>query len=171
MNALFIFYNVPDPSQVTPSTVLPEVSYLGLTFSDRDLFKLVTPVISGTVRKKKVVPRKKAAQPHSSALEGKIEDGNLMEVIQFIEIGSKTGCLLIATSTGPFGIIYFMDGRIVYSAAENAQGKDAVFSILSLKEGQFQFALNKRPKSTNVNMSALEVLMEWTKAADEASKC
>jgi len=90
-------------------------------------------------------------------------------VLQFIEIGSKTGCLLIETER-PFGLIYFLNGRIIYAAtAQEIIGKEAVFMILNLKNGNFRFILNRKPKSSNANLSTLEVLMEWTKALDEAN--
>ncbi len=137
--------------------------FLGLNFSDRDIFKLVTPLIKSEKSKN----LQKSMQ--SSALQGNIADGNLLEVLQFIEIGNKTGCLLIETDR-PFGLIYFLNGRIIYAAtAQEIIGKEAVFMILNLKEGNFRFILNRKPKSSNANLSTLEILMEWTKALDEAN--
>ncbi len=159
---LFIVYNVPDPTAMQAGQVLPMMYFLGLTFSDRDIFKLVTPLIISENAKK----TRQSTQ--SSALEGNIADGNLLEVLQFIEIGSKTGCLLIQTDH-PYGLIYFMNGRIVYAAtAQEITGRDAIFKMLDQKKGTFRFILNRKPKTSNVNLSTLEVLMEWTKAVDEA---
>ncbi len=161
--ALFIIYNVPDPASMRPSRILPNMTYLGTAFSDRDIFKIVTPIIISETNKN----MQKSVQ--SSALEGEIGEGNLLEVLQFIEIGRKSGCLLVETDR-PFGLIYFTDGRIVYAAtAQRIMGKDAIFSVLDLKSGKFRFVTNKRPKVTNINLSTLEVLMEWTKAVDEAN--
>lgn len=159
---LIITYNVPDPSMMQPSRVLPKMNYLGLSFSDRDIFKLVTPQI--TVNNAQNI--KKSVK--SSALEGETDGENLLEVLQFIETGRKTGCMLVETDK-PFGLIYFNMGRIIYVATSSGiYGKDAVFAILNLKQGKFRFVLNKKPKRNNVNLSTLEVLMEWTKAIDEA---
>ncbi len=160
---LCIVYNTSDPSVMRPGRVLSNTAFLGQNFSDRDIFKLVTPLIISESSKNV----QKSMQ--SSALQGNIADGNLLEVLQFIEIGSKTGCLLIETDR-PFGLIYFLNGRIIYAAtAQEITGKDAVFMILNLKDGNFRFILNRRPKSSNVNLSTLEILMEWTKAVDEAN--
>jgi hypothetical protein len=41
--------------------------------------------------------------------------------------------------------------------------------ILNLKQGNFRFVLNRKPKSSNANLSTLQVLMEWAKALDEAN--
>jgi hypothetical protein len=162
-NILCIVYNTPDPAAMRPGRIFLNTVFLGLNFSDRDIFKLVTPLIKSEKSKN----LQKSMQ--SSALQGNIADGNLLEVLQFIEIGNKTGCLLIETDR-PFGLIYFLNGRIIYAAtAQEIIGKEAVFMILNLKEGNFRFILNRKPKSSNANLSTLEILMEWTKALDEAN--
>ena len=105
-----------------------------------------------------------------SALEGDIAESNLPEVLQFIEIGKKTGCLQIE-DTSPLGIIYFTEGRIVHAAAiDNISGREAVTYILGLQKGSFRFLLDKQPKVRDLDLSTLEVLMEWTKSEDEAHR-
>lgn len=160
---LCIVYNTPDPSAMRSGRIFLSTVFLGSNFSDRDIFKLVTPLMQSESSKNV------QKNMQSSALQGNIADGNLLEVLQFIEIGSKTGCLLIETDR-PFGLIYFQNGRIVYAAtAQEITGKDAVFMILNLKQGNFRFVLNRKPKSSNANLSTLQVLMEWAKALDEAN--
>jgi hypothetical protein len=159
---LYLVYNVPDPGSMQQSTVLPKMAFLGPKFSDRDVFKLVTPLIRGvegsTIQK----------SIQSSALAGDIAAGNLLEVLQFIEIGSKTGCLLVELEK-PFAIICFKNGRIIFAAtADKIVGRDAIFKVLELKIGKFRFVLDKKPRESNINLSTLEVLMEWAKAIDEA---
>ncbi|MBN1308213.1 MAG: DUF4388 domain-containing protein [Chitinispirillaceae bacterium] len=159
---LFIVYNVPDPAAMQAGTVLPKMAFLGLTFSDRDVFKLVTPMLHSTDGD----AIQKSIQP--SALAGDIAEGNLLEVLQFIEIGSKTGCLLVEMEK-PFAIICFKNGRIIFAAtADMVTGREAIFKVLDLKIGKFRFVIDKKPKESNVNLSTLEVLMEWAKAVDEA---
>jgi hypothetical protein len=160
---LFIVHNVPDPAGLHPGAALPKMAFLGLTFSDRDVFKLVTPLLRGGGEGDAI---QKSVQ--SSALAGDIGEGNLLEVLQFIEIGSKTGCLLVEMEQ-PFAIICFKNGRIVFAAtADQITGRDAIFKVLDLRIGKFRFVLDKKPKESNVNLSTLEVLMEWAKAVDEA---
>ncbi|NLG16172.1 MAG: DUF4388 domain-containing protein [Fibrobacter sp.] len=160
---LFIVYNTIDPSAMQPSRVLPSMVYLGSSFTDREIFKLVTPHLLA-VNSQNI---QKSIQ--SSALEGNIADGNLIEVLQYIEIGSKTGCILIEAEK-PVALIYFNNGRIIFAATSNGiMGRDAIYSVLNLKEGNFRFLVDRKPKSSNVNLSTLEVLMEWTKAVDEAT--
>jgi hypothetical protein len=164
-NTYFIFYNVPDPSAVPASKVLRNVSFLGPTVSDRDIFKVVTPLLAQSEESAKNI--QKSVQ--RCALEGQIAGANLLEVLQFIEIGSKTGCLMIATKE-PFGLVYFGDGKITYAATTGHQGVEAVYDILNLPAGKFRFITNKLPKTANLNLPTLHVLMEWTKEKDEAQR-
>jgi len=161
----FLFYNVPDPSKAPQSGVLKNVSFFGPTMSDRDIFKVVTPVILNSGQETKNVQ----ASIQRCALQGEINGGNLLEVLQFIEIGSKTGCLMVETR-GPFGLVYFNNGKIVYAAAAKGKGTEAVYAILNQPKGKFRFITNKHPKNANLNLSTLSVLMEWTKEKDEATK-
>lgn len=157
-----IVYNVPDPMVQQPGKILTSMMFLGTSFSDRDVFKLITPMLR-THRNEQI-----QKSSHSSALAGNIADGNLLEVLQFIEIGSKTGCLLVEIEK-PFAIICFKNGRINFAAtADKIEGRDAIFKVLELKQGKFRFVLDKKPKMSNINLSTLEILMEWTKTLDEA---
>jgi hypothetical protein len=163
-NILVIFYNVPDVASVTQSQVIPNAQYLGISFSDRDIFRLVTPLIL-TESETKSVRR----SVESSALGGEIGQGSLIEVMQFIEIGGKTGCLYIVIEK-PYGLLYFEQGRLTYAASQAKQGREAVFEILGLTTGRFHFVLDKVSETKNVNLSTLEILMEWTKTVDEAHR-
>jgi len=169
----FLFYNVPDPTSVPPGKALRNVNFLGLSVVDRDIFKVVTPLL---VHRSEADQSPKDMQKgiQRCALEGEIAGGNLLEVLQFIEIGSKTGCLMVETK-GPFGLVYFSDGRIIYAAAKGPDGGpiygvEGVYEILNQPMGKFRFITNKQPKMANLNLPTLSVLMEWTKEKDESHK-
>jgi hypothetical protein len=169
----FLFYNVPDPTSVPPCKALRNVNFLGLSVVDRDIFKIVTPLL---VHKAETEQSAKDIQKgvQRCALEGEIAGGNLLEVLQFIEIGSKTGCLMIATGE-PFGLVYFNEGRITYAIAKGPDGGpihgvEGVYEILNQSSGKFRFITNKQPKVANLNLPTLSVLMEWTKEKDESHK-
>ncbi|MDR2592635.1 MAG: SH3 domain-containing protein [Chitinispirillales bacterium] len=168
----FLFYNVPDPTSVPPGKALRNVNFLGLSIVDRDIFKVVTPLLIHKGDAGSANDMQKGLQ--RCALEGEIAGGNLLEVLQFIEIGSKTGCLMVETR-GPFGLVYFSDGRIIYAAAKGPDGGpiygvEGVYEILNQPMGKFRFITNKQPKVANLNLPTLSVLMEWTKEKDEAHK-
>ncbi|MBD3419536.1 MAG: DUF4388 domain-containing protein [Chitinivibrionales bacterium] len=162
---LVIFYNVEDPITQPKSTIIPQVHYLGAKFTDRDIFKVVTPII--------LAHHEATATNHSTesrAMEGAVSAGNLSELMQFIEIGAKTGCLLIEHNRRPHGMVFFENGAITFADTGSLKGKEAVLHILSLQAGRFHFILNKKPQSTNVTAPTISLLMEWAQAKDEASR-
>jgi Domain of unknown function (DUF4388) len=161
---LVIFYNVPGAEAVAKRAAMQNVHFLGMAFSDRDVFRLVTPLIMSLTGKKSI---RKSVE--TSALGGEIGQGSLIEVMQFIEIGSKTGCLYVVIDK-PFGLIYFEQGRLCYAATQTQQGREAVFEMLNLKKGHFHFVLDKTSQTKNIDLSTLEILMEWTKTVDEAHR-
>ncbi len=163
-NILVIFYNVPDTVEASRRKAVPNVHFLGIAFSDRDIFKLVTPLIITETETKSI---RKSVE--TSALGGDVAPGSLIEVMQFIEIGRKTGCLYVVVDK-PFGLIFFEQGRLVYAVSPRSQGRESVFEILNLDKGHFSFVLDKTTDTKNVNLSTLEILMEWTKTVDEAHR-
>jgi hypothetical protein len=168
ISTLVVVYNVPDPSSMFPSPKL-HMSFLGISITDKDLTKIVKQ-LEFVNDKTASDSGSKESESSTAALEGEIAGSNLSEVMQYIEAGQKTGCLIIAIGN-PVCLIYFSDGRIIYAAtADGLVAKDALFAALELKKGNFRFLLNKKPKAANTNMSTLEVLMSWTKEIDEASK-
>ena len=133
---------------------------------------IVVAVLLSFLRYKARIRKRKAAAQGSatSALEGDIADSNLPEILQFIDMGKKTGCLQIENES-PLGVLYFAQGRVVHAAAANSvAGRDAINAILGLKAGTFKFILDKQPKARTLDLSTLEVLMEWSKAEDEAHR-
>ena len=162
-NIFVLYYNLPDPDKVQKSKAIPNSHYLGISFTDRELFKVITPLII-TGEKKHTIRKSIEA----SALQGDIADCNLSEVFQFVEIGAKTGCLLIEDNE-PCGIIYFNNGIIIYVASKHHTAKKAVFNILNLESGQFYFVHGRKPKSANCSIDSRSILFEWAKVTDETS--
>lgn len=160
-----IFYNVPDPGNVNRLRKLPNVHYMGISLTDRDIFKVVTPLVI-TGEKKKVIHKSVQA----SALEGELGDGGLSPVFQFIEVGNKTGCLLVRRGGEPYGVVYVSGARISYATTNTSQGQHGVMELLALRDGDFRFIAGKQPSSTNCNVSIMEALMESARLEDEAHR-
>ena len=165
LNMAVIFYNVADLAVKRRSnTAGITMEYLGISVSDQDLSKIIAPLLGGQRKEKRF-----QESVQTSALEGEIQRGSLSEVLQFIEMGRKNGCLYVTENT-PLGLIYFEQGRISYAASPAKQGTDAVFELLDLDKGHFHFVMDKVSESRNIDLSVLEIVMEWTKRRDEAGK-
>lgn len=105
---------------------------------------------------------------HYKSLEGKIENNNLVEILQLLDNSKKTGSLYIEKDNHPYGVIFVSNGLVIYSATETLHGEEAVFNILSLHEGMFHFVDGKLPRQNNMNIAVMQVLMYHVKQIDEA---
>lgn len=101
------------------------------------------------------------------SLEGLLKEVDLVDVIQLIEMGRKTGMLMLESGKGP-GRIYFVHGDPTYAVVGNWKGMDAFFIMLSWKEGRFK--LDQKAVSMEPNMvhgGGQELLMEGVRLTDE----
>lgn len=101
------------------------------------------------------------------SLEGLLKEVDLVDVIQLIEMGRKTGMLLLESSGGP-GRVYFEQGDPTFAMTENWKGIEAFYTMLSWKEGRFK--LDQKAVSIAPNMEhsgGQELLMEGVRLIDE----
>lgn len=101
------------------------------------------------------------------SLEGLLKEVDLVDVIQLIEMGRKTGMLLLESSWGP-GRVYFDHGTPVYAMTEKWKGIEAFNIMLSWKEGRFRLDQKAVSIEPNIEHSGgQELLMEGVRLADE----
>jgi hypothetical protein len=163
-----VFYNVEGvpPSKARPAVGLLRNAWnLGPRFSDRELFEVVAPVVKGEGGGRR--PGTTTMQAATNALQGRIIDDSLQEVLTFMEIGRKTGCLLVETRR-PFGMIFFDRGTIVNAATKDREDMEAVLEMLKIRRGIFRFAPGKQPAEITCALPASGVLLEFNKRLDEA---
>jgi hypothetical protein len=166
MKVPIIYYDVPNPAKAAERKArLPHAYYLGPEFTDRDVFKIVQQHTQGT--SVAAIQRK---GDDGSSLEGDIsgEEG-LGAVLQLLEIGQKSGCLLVRRES-PVGVIYFEAGNPVYARTSAQLGEKAVYELLDLKSGGFRFMTDQKASERNCSITTMGVLMEWARLKDEARK-
>jgi len=161
-NIILIYFNVPDPSKFRRKTLLENVHPLGISITDTDILKIISPSSQSSVTKPVI---KKSIQ--KSALQGDIHEEGISSFLQVVEIGNKTGCLLIENGH-PFGMIYCKEGQIIYAATKQNIAREAVIDILNMDYGRFRFVADKAPHTTNCKIPIMGILMEWTQSRDEA---
>jgi CheY-like chemotaxis protein len=113
------------------------------------------------------ITKKISEMKELGSLEGLLKEVDLVDVIQLIEMGRKTGMLLLESSWGP-GQVYFDAGEPVYAMTESWKGIEAFYTMLSWKEGRFK--LDQKSVSIEPNMErsgGQELLMEGVRLADE----
>ena len=104
-----------------------------------------------------------------AVFEGKVSENSLPEILQFLEVGRRTGLLSLETEH-PAGVINFQEGEIVSAQTHRHEGVEAVFEILSLSRGKFRFFPGRVTSRSATRLSATEVLLHWAHRMDETGE-
>ena len=159
-----VHYNAPSNAPASRRPRVRNVYYVGSEVSDRDLFKIIQPHTLGVTQTS--IVRKGS---DSSAIEGDVSEGGLGAVLQLLEIGQKSGCLMIRQDK-PYGVICFEGGNPTYAITNTNRGEKAVYELLDLKSGSFSFVSGRKAPERNCTTSTMGVLMEWARVKDERAR-
>jgi len=104
----------------------------------------------------------------SHGLAGSLSDFGLAELLQTIELNRKTGRLLL-TAGDEKGAIYLRDGQVVAARFGSVEGEEAVYSMLLVEAGWFEFEGQEFEAEPNVDSSTSAILMESFRRIDEGA--
>jgi DNA-binding response OmpR family regulator len=102
-------------------------------------------------------------------VSGSLSEMSLPDIIQVLWHGRKTGSLKIR-SRGNAGEIHFVDGSVFNALYTNVRGEEAVYSMLSLPEGDFSLDPNFRAPKQVINASPEALLLEGMRRLDERGR-
>jgi hypothetical protein len=91
---------------------------------------------------------------------GNLKQTNLLDAIQFLEIGRREGVLHIYAGRRK-GYISFAAGQIVDAFFRNTFGKEAVFQMLELDYGDFYFESKVISQPRVITESMMDIALEW----------
>ncbi len=150
----------------------------GLNLGADDYISKPFHVVEVVARIKTLMQRVKRARPttvqsstpgEDSAFSGDLEKISIGEVVQTIALTKKNGCLIL-TKNSRQGKVYFRDGIITYADVDRKKGEEAVYRLLSWKNGQFKFDVGAVAKTPNVQKPAESLLMEGMRRMDEYNR-
>ena len=98
--------------------------------------------------------------------EGKVFDLQLTDVIQLNCLCKVTAALKVEKGDQR-GVIYFSDGEIVHAECDGQVGKDALFNILSWREGRFDHERGMTPPQHTIAQNWEHLLVEGMRQSDE----
>ena len=110
----------------------------------------------------------KATPPQqTSAISGRLAEIHLSSLLQIIESDRATGTLVIRHG-GREGKLHIHQGMIRHATLGRARGSKALYRIMALKEGQFDFYIPGRsPEYDNVEGHLQHHLLEAARQKDE----
>jgi hypothetical protein len=74
----------------------------------------------------------------SFVFSGNLKQTTLLDAIQFLEIGRREGILHVYSGRRK-GYLTFLKGQVVDAFYRNETGREAIFQMLELTEGDFYF--------------------------------
>jgi DNA-binding response OmpR family regulator len=105
----------------------------------------------------------------STDIEGRLSHISVPDILQFLHLNAKEGELLIS-SGATTGKVYVKDGNIYNSVTGGVEKEKALFRLLTLEEGKFEFIPRQISMPRKVKGSTGAVLMEGMRQIDEYRK-
>lgn len=176
---VFLFYNADRPETLAPPAVLPHAHFLGLAFASQQVMEVLAPAFEFEevedvedrvdAAGQKAGTASRVEKETGAVFEGKVSENSLPEILQFLEVGRRTGLLSLETEH-PAGVINFQEGDIVSAQTHTQEGVEAVYEILSLSRGKFRFFPGRVLGRSGMRLSATEVLLHWAQRQDETGE-
>jgi hypothetical protein len=91
---------------------------------------------------------------------GNLKQTNLLDAIQFLEIGRREGILHLYIGRRK-GYVTFVGGKIVDAFYRNTTGKEAIFQMIDLNYGDFYFESKTINQPRVIKESIMDIAMEW----------
>ncbi|MGK3997319.1 HD domain-containing phosphohydrolase [Sorangium sp. So ce1024] len=101
-------------------------------------------------------------------VSGSLAEMGLPDMVQILWHGRKT-CALKIQSNSMAGEIHFADGQVVHALWAGAQGEDAFYRMLTLREGDFRLDPSFSPSTRSITASPEALLLEGMRRLDEGT--
>ena len=99
-------------------------------------------------------------------IRGNLEDIILPDLLQLPNVSRKTGMLTVHNKNDR-ATIYFKNGEITHAVFNDIIGEEAIFKLLSLTNGEFEFSSGEIPHIKTIKMKLQNILIEAAKRHDE----
>lgn len=96
----------------------------------------------------------------SFVFSGNLKQTTLLDAIQFLEIGRREGILHVYCGRRK-GYLTFASGEIVDAFFRNITGREAIFGMLELVEGDFYFEPKTISQPKLISESMMDIAFEW----------
>jgi len=99
-------------------------------------------------------------------LSGRLEDIDLLDLVQTIELEQKTGALLLSHGERT-GTLYFRKGVIVQADIRSPKREEPLFVLLGWKTGRFMFLPDALPEQLPITASVANLLFQDFRTLEE----
>jgi hypothetical protein len=120
------------------------------------------------------IRRKKSREDHYDSIKntsfvfsGNLRQTNLLEAVQFLEIGRREGILHIYSGRRK-GYLIFSKGQVIDAFYRNTTGREGIMAMLNLDEGDFYFEPKKIQQPRVIAESIMDIAFDWDAQRNEA---
>ena len=96
----------------------------------------------------------------SFVFSGNLKQTTLLDAIQFLEIGRREGILHVYSGRRK-GYLTFLKGQVVDAFYRNETGREAIFQMLELIEGDFYFEPKTVSQPRLISDTMMDIAFEW----------
>ncbi len=102
-----------------------------------------------------------------SKFAGDLSDMGVVDLIQTIEIGRKSGKIKFTRDDGQVGYVYFKNGKVIDAEVGSLTGERAVYRLLVWNGGTFEIEFGPVERPDVIELSSQGLLMEGMRRVDE----
>ncbi|HEY6005702.1 MAG TPA: DUF4388 domain-containing protein, partial [Anaeromyxobacter sp.] len=102
-----------------------------------------------------------------ASFAGNLSDMGVVDLVQTLEMGKKSGALHVKSRRGLEAVCYFRDGRILDCELGKLGGENAFYRLLNWQEGEFAIEFRPIEREEKIPVSTQGLLMEGMRRIDE----
>jgi CheY-like chemotaxis protein len=102
-----------------------------------------------------------------ASFAGNLTDMGVVDLVQTLEMGKKSGALRIDGKGGKSAVVYFRDGKIQDCEVGKLAGENAFYRLLNWQEGEFAIEFKPIEREEKIAASTQGLLMEGMRRIDE----
>ena len=109
-------------------------------------------------------------QDGETTIRGTLAEMSVVDLIQTIEMGRKSGIATLTGEEGQAGTIYFQDGGIIDAEDGEVTGQEGIYALLGWADGEFVVEFQDVSREPAIDQSNQSMLMEGMRRVDEWSR-
>jgi CheY-like chemotaxis protein len=102
-----------------------------------------------------------------ASFAGNLSDMGVVDLVQTLEMGKKSGALHVKSAKGQEAVCYFREGRILDCELGKLAGENAFYRLLNWQEGEFAIEFKPIERDERIPVSTQGLLLEGMRRIDE----
>ncbi len=111
----------------------------------------------------------KNARGARRGVSGTLKDMSFTDIIQSLTIGEKDVEIQLQHGNKK-GTVYIQKGEVIHAQAQGLEGQAAFYRLMTWPDGEFEITASATVPSRNIYESAMSLLMEGARIADESGE-